>query len=97
MRSSTDVDSIDVCEAVTPGQCASCTTWQCIYDRLAKPGGQEKNTIAQMTGVFLTGQAEGEFGDFVINTVLYEPNAPAQIQLHPLIRHMCISCMQRNT
>ena len=26
-----------------------------------------------MTGAFLTGQAEGEFGDFVIDTSLYEP------------------------
>ena len=73
----TDVTPSEVCEAVTPGQCSSCTTWTYIYNRLAKPGGLEKNTIAQMTGMYLTGQAEGEFGDFVINTDLYEPlNAP---------------------
>ena len=52
---------------------AVATEWACIYNRLAKPGGLEKNTIAQMTGMYLTGQAEGEFGDFVIDTNLYEP------------------------
>jgi hypothetical protein len=26
-----------------------------------------------MTGMYLTGQAEGEFGDFTIDTSLYEP------------------------
>ena len=69
----TEVSPSEVCQAVTPGECTSCTNWQCIYNRLDKPGGLQKNTIAQMTGTFLTGQAEGEFGDFVIDTSLYEP------------------------
>jgi hypothetical protein len=68
-----DVDPYDVCEAVTPGECASCTTWDCIYDRLAATNGVENNAIAQMTGMVLTGMAEGDFGDFVINTNLYPP------------------------
>ena len=79
MRSSKEssVNPVDVCEAVTPEIDCSGYDWSDIYNRLAKPGGLEKNTIAQMTGLYLTGQAEGEFGDFVINTDLYEPlNAP---------------------
>jgi len=67
------VDPVDVCEAVTPGECASCDDWQCIYDRLAATNGVENNAIAQMTGAYLTGLAEGEMGDFVINTNLYPP------------------------
>ena len=68
------VDPSEVCFAVTPSD-SSCTLcgWQCIYDRLDKPGRLPKNTIAQMTGAFLTEQAEGEFGDFVIDTSLYKP------------------------